>query len=106
MSSFLHILNILSLTVSAPSSASQDLSLSLGSKTGQMVNDYTNNDNYFFDVFDSERTYRAGMPNSVSESITNISDHLSTNFPGCYWIKNNNESSLTSDISGYIPIEM
>ena len=47
-----------------------------------------------------------GGSGSVSDSITNVSEYLNNTYNEYYWIKDNVNSGLTSDVSNNIPIEM
>lgn len=47
-----------------------------------------------------------GGSGSVSEAITNVSGYLNNTYSDYYWIKDNSNSALTSDVSNHVPIEM
>ena len=53
-----------------------------------------------------EKGKGSGNDGSISDSIINIEKHLNDNFSEYYWIRDDEQCALTSDVSNSIPIEM
>ena len=47
-----------------------------------------------------------GNDGSISDSIPNVNDYLNKNYSDYYWIRDDENCALTSDVSNHIPIEM
>ena len=47
-----------------------------------------------------------GNDNDVSNGIEDVKSFLNQNYQDYYWIRNEKNSSLTSSVSNYIPVEM
>ena len=54
----------------------------------------------------SEKSKGDGNDGSISDSILEVEDYLNENYSDYYWIRDDENCALTSDVSNHIPIEM
>jgi len=59
-----------------------------------------------YDYTAKNSSTKSNEKGSYSEAITDVHVHLEKNYPDYSWIQDEDDSALTSDVSGAIPIEM
>lgn len=108
MASLLTLLSVVSVLSTTPSTSFQDF-LSLSSNTDKLVaetNSISNWDEYATFVASTNYSKNNNGSGSVSDSIIDVSSYLKTNYSNYYWIRDDDNCALTSDVSNAIPIEM
>lgn len=110
MTNLLLLANVISLSVTTPEVKFSDFLKNLTPEEisfaeRMSISDYETYYDYLSNCCETINV-NGNSSNNVSKAIVSPLEHLNTNYPDYYWMKDNKNSALTSDISDAIPIEM
>lgn len=60
----------------------------------------------YYTYLQENQTQNNSGNSKLAEAIEDVETHLTSNYPNYYWFCDKDRSSLTSDVSSSIPIEM